>query len=69
PPFQHLGPVRALAFSPDGKLALTGSHDRTGRLWEVASGQPVGAPLYHQGPVVAVAFSPDGKTVLTGSED
>src|SRR5262249_10195824 len=54
---------------PDGKTVLTGSGDKTARLWEAAAGRPLGKPLQHQGMVVAVAFSPDGKTVLTGSTD
>ena len=58
-----------MAFSPDGKTVLTGSEDKTARLWDAATGQPLGPPLTHQGPVMAVAFSPDGKTVLTGSDD
>ena len=41
----------------------------TARLWDAATGQPIGAPMKHQGVVMAVAFSPDGKTVLTGSCD
>jgi len=65
----HEGVVEAVAFSPDGKTVLTGSFDRTARLWDVATGLPVGRPLVHQGFVEAVAFSPDGKTVLTGSFD
>jgi hypothetical protein len=41
----------------------------TARLWETASGKPIGPPLHHQGEVVAVALSADGKTALTGSRD
>ena len=58
-----------MAFSPDGKAVLTGSWDKTARLWDAATGQPIGPPMQHQGRVMAVAFSPDGKAVLTGSED
>jgi tetratricopeptide (TPR) repeat protein len=67
-PLQHGGEVVALAFSPDGKLLLTGCSDGMGRLWDVATGKPRLA-LKHQGAVVAVAFSPDGQTFLTGSWD
>ncbi len=65
----HRSAVFAVAFSPDGKTVITGSQDKTARLWDAATGQPRGQPLTHQGSVTAVAFSPDGKTVITGSLD
>jgi tetratricopeptide (TPR) repeat protein len=58
-----------VAYSPDGKTVLTGSRDNTARLWDAATGRPLGPPMAHQGRVVAVAFSPDGKAALTGSAD
>ena len=58
-----------MALSADGKTALTGSQDKTARLWETATGKPIGPPLQHQDEVVAVALSADGKTALTGSYD
>jgi WD40 repeat protein len=62
----HQGLVRAAAFSPDGRLLVTGSADGTARCWDVAGGEPLGEPLRHEGPVTLVAFSPDGKVFLTG---
>jgi len=63
------GIVSSLAFSPDGKTVLIGTEDKAARLWDAASGQPVGQPLPHQGRVLAVAFSPDGRAVLTAGDD
>jgi Flp pilus assembly protein TadD len=60
--------VLSVAFSPDGKTALTGSWDRTARLWDVETGLPLGPPWLHPTAVMSAAFSPDGATVVTGSE-
>nr|WP_275407038.1 serine/threonine-protein kinase [Actinomadura bangladeshensis] len=66
----HAGPVRALAFSPDGKTLATGSDDKTVRFWDAATGKPLGQPLTgHTGAVETIAFSPHGKTLATGGED
>ena len=40
------------------------------RLWDPATGQPVGQPLTgHQNTVSSVAFSPDGHIIVSGSAD
>jgi WD40 repeat protein len=65
----HASWVWDVAISPDGRTALTGSHDGTARLWDAATGAPAGEPLRHALPVWAVAFSPNGKVILTGSGD
>jgi WD40 repeat protein len=64
----HEGPVRAVAFSPDGRTVVTASWDHTARFWRAADGAPIGRPLIHQDEVRAVAFSPDGRTVATASQ-
>lgn len=57
------------SYSPDGKTILTCGLDGTARLWETATGKPVGRPLPHltldQQPPV---FSPDGRRVVTFNE-
>jgi WD40 repeat protein len=64
--FKHAGDVEAVAFSPDGKLLLTGSEDKTACLWEVATGKLVKKFEYQDG-VTAVRFSPDNKMILTAT--
>ena len=60
----------SVAFSPDGQRIVSGSDDSTVRVWDAATGQPVGQPLTgHTGAVTSVAFSPDGKRIVSGSCD
>jgi WD40 repeat protein/serine/threonine protein kinase len=66
---RHDGWVWAVAFSPDGRTALTGGKDCMARRWDVRTGKPKGEPLRHRHPVWSVAYSPDGRTILTGSGD
>jgi WD40 repeat protein/serine/threonine protein kinase len=65
----HDGPVRSVAFSPNGKLALSGSEDNTIRVWDVATGEGVKALRGHGSGVRSCVFSPDGQWVLSGGDD
>src|SRR5262249_50010673 len=52
--------VHAAVFSPDGRRTLTASADKTARLWDAATGAPIGEPMRHEDEVVDAVFSPDG---------
>ncbi|NPT56733.1 WD40 repeat domain-containing protein [Paraburkholderia elongata] len=67
--YGHRGPVRSATFSPDGAYVLTASDDGTARLWDAATGKPVGRPMQHGGPVNTAAFNADGRQVVTASSD
>jgi WD40 repeat protein/tRNA A-37 threonylcarbamoyl transferase component Bud32 len=61
----HRQPVNAVAVSPDGRLLLSGSNDKTARLWDLATGKEVRRFEGHPENILTVAFSPDGRRALT----
>jgi tetratricopeptide (TPR) repeat protein len=61
----HPGWVYSVAFSPDGKMILTGCRDKRTRLWDAATGRQIGQSMEHGAYLGAVAFSPDGRFLLT----
>ena len=61
--------IYALAVSADGRTVLTGSFDRTVRLWETFSGKQIGLYKGHIGPVTGVGFVKDGRSIYSGSAD
>jgi len=65
----HTDEVDGLAFSPDGRFALSGSLDNTARLWDVETGQVIHTLTGHTAGIRNVAYSPDGNYLLTGSGD
>jgi WD40 repeat protein/serine/threonine protein kinase/tetratricopeptide (TPR) repeat protein len=68
-PMLHQDDLLCIAFSPDGKMVLTGSHDRTAQLWDAHTGKAIGTTLRHSHAVTAVRFAPDGRRLVTGSAD
>jgi WD40 repeat protein/serine/threonine protein kinase len=61
---RHQQIVTAVAWSPDGRLALTACQDSV-RLWEVAEGKCLHNLQGHTFVVHALAFSPDGRFALS----
>jgi WD40 repeat protein len=66
----HKGGVTTVAFAPDGRKIVSGSSDRTVRLWDAEKGEAIGSALEgHRDGVTSIVFSPDGKKVASGSSD
>ncbi|KAJ7696290.1 WD40-repeat-containing domain protein [Mycena rosella] len=66
---RDIGSVFSVAFSPDSMCVVSGSHDETVRIWDVATGAEVTKMEGHSDSVLSVAFSPDGTRVVSGSDD
>jgi len=68
----HNAGIFGIAMDPSNRILVTGSEDKTVRVWDISSGArllrtlrpPVGKK--EQGHIFAVALSPDGRTVACG---
>ncbi|MDJ0861010.1 MAG: hypothetical protein QNJ82_02095 [Gammaproteobacteria bacterium] len=68
---RHTAPTKRIAVDRAERVVVTGSHDKTVRLWSLADGAlvrtlrlPIGDG--DEGKVYAVAIAPDGETVAVG---
>ncbi|KAI8867655.1 G-protein complex beta subunit CpcB [Ramicandelaber brevisporus] len=61
--------VSDVALSSDGQYALTGSWDKTLRLWEIATGNSTCLFSGHKADVLSVAFSADNRQIVSASMD
>src|SRR5258706_521878 len=66
----HAESIWSVCYSPDGTRVVSGSSDKTIRIWDAESGTVIGEPLTgHTGGVNSVAYSPDGRHIVSGSSD
>jgi WD40 repeat protein len=65
----HTSPVNFARFSVDGSRILTGSDDRTARLWNAATGEPLAVCKGDKAAVTCGAWNPSGERLVTGSAD
>jgi WD40 repeat protein len=70
-PGMHTAPIRAVDVDAAGRLAVTGSDDKTVRLWSLTDGKLMRTIRMPAGPgnigkIYAVAMSPDGDLIAAG---
>jgi WD40 repeat protein len=65
----HGGRVNRAVFSHDGNYVLTGSSDKSARLWGTDSGTELHVFGGHEDSVTTVTFSPDDRFIATGAAD
>ena len=65
----HTNRVNAVAVTPDGRHVVSGSDDKTLRVWDLATGETKTTLKGHSNRVNAVAVTADGRHVVSGSDD
>jgi WD40 repeat protein len=57
------------AVTPDGRRAVSGSDDKTLKIWDLRRGQMLHTLEGHSSSVNAAAVTPDGRRAISGSDD
>ncbi|POR35945.1 Periodic tryptophan protein 2 [Tolypocladium paradoxum] len=65
----HDGPVSALAFAPNGGSLISGSWDRTARIWSIFNRTQTSEPLQLQADVLNIAVRPDSLQLAISTLD
>ena len=65
----HSNIVNSVSFSRDGEYVVSGSNDKSVKIWSSESGEVVRTLNGHTENIFSVSFSPDGKYVVSGSRD
>ncbi|KAK2057898.1 WD40 repeat-like protein [Colletotrichum caudatum] len=65
----HEGPVSALAFTPNGDSLISGSWDRTARIWSIFNRTQTSEPLQLQADILDIAVRPDSLQLAISTLD
>jgi WD40 repeat protein len=65
----HDAPIYGVAYTPDGQHAITASYDRSLRVWNATTGQPLRTLAGHTDGVTSLAALPDGARIVSGAYD
>ncbi|KAM3563455.1 hypothetical protein MY1884_001273 [Beauveria asiatica] len=65
----HEGPVASLVFTPNGESLVSGSWDRTARIWSIFSRTQTSEPLQLQADVLDIAVRPDSLQLAISTLD
>ena len=65
---RHTGRVSSVTYSPDGRYIVSGSWDKTVRVWDAETGEPI-RELPCNDDVNGIAFSPDGHHIAAALDD
>jgi len=65
----HSESVESVAISPDGQTLVSGSEDKTIKIWQLNTGKLLHTLTGHSWAVQSIAISPDGNILASGSGD
>ena len=66
---EHTEKVSSISFSPDGNFIVSGSDDKTIKIWDRERGTLVRNLKGHNDQVTSVSFSSDGNNIVSSSWD
>ena len=66
---EHQNCINSVTISPDGKYIVSGSSDKTIKIWDIKTAECLNTLKGHSNYVSSVTISPDGKYIVSGSYD
>lgn len=69
PNLKHGGPINCVVFMPDGKSFISGSVDKTIKIWDFDTGKEICVIKGHKSEINSISVSADGRQIVSGSND